>query len=375
MIKNLLLTIFFTTLNINNTIDISNDYIDITGVNDFISFNVGFIDYYNTYTNYGDIQNQLNNEELEITINTGVMDFVFYPSSYYVYEHYIVYTLGETEQLTIYDDNTYLLYNGFQGTYDNFNDINYFLLYKDLEFSNYVLKSYIYSLTKETNYTLYNTINYNAPYNKTRSPYIVIDNNADLPRWDKTINLGYFISNGSIYTEMIMTYKRIDNASPTYFTNNQSTGLVGGEESIFIGAEGLYYASELIYYNRFTQLSTRVWLRNDYYFGEKYVIVNGGTWVNSNYRTFTILGDFVSLTEIEKADTLEVLGLFNDGEFSQVVPPSNDTTSVFDLLGSAFTSLGGILNINVFPGVTLGLLLCIPFFGLVLLFIVGLFKR
>lgn len=375
MIKNLLLTIFFTTLNINNTIDVTSDYIDITGVNDFISFNVGFIEYYNTYTNYGDIQNQLNNEELELTIDTGVMDFVFYPTSYYVYEHYITYTLGETEQLTIYDDYSYVLYNGFQGTYDNFSDVNYFLLYNDLELYNYVLKSYVLKHLSEVSYRFNNNINYNAPYNKTRAPYIDIDNNAGLPRWDKTTNLGYFISNNTIYTEMTMVYKRIDPAYPTYFTNNQSTALIGGEENIFKGADGLYYASELIYYNRYTQLSTRVWLRNDTYLGDKYVIANGGTWINSNYTSFTILGDFLGFTEEDKANALEVLGLFNDGSFTEVIPPSSEVTSVFDLLGKAFNSLGGILNISVFPGVTLGLLLCIPFFGLVLLFIVGLFKR
>lgn len=49
--------------------------------------------------------------------------------------------------------------------------------------------------------------------------------------------------------------------------------------------------------------------------------------------------------------------------------------NVFDLLGSAFTSLGGLLGIAVLPSITLGTLLFVPLVVLIILFIVGLFKR
>ena len=49
--------------------------------------------------------------------------------------------------------------------------------------------------------------------------------------------------------------------------------------------------------------------------------------------------------------------------------------NVFDLLGSAFTSLGGLLGIAILPSITLGTLLFVPLVVVIILFIVGLFKR
>ena len=54
---------------------------------------------------------------------------------------------------------------------------------------------------------------------------------------------------------------------------------------------------------------------------------------------------------------------------------STPFTSVFVLLGTAFNSLAGILNISIFGAITIGSLMFLPLVVIILLFVIRLFKR
>lgn len=107
----------------------------------------------------------------------------------------------------------------------------------------------------------------------------------------------------------------------------------------------------------------------------------GNSWVSNLFRTIKIYylmgnsgSDFIgsSMKPIVSLSTLNnvsaTIGVTQAGG-------SVGTTSVFTLIGTAFSALVPIFNTQVLPGVNLWTLLLVPLMGTIVIFVVWLFKR
>lgn len=100
-------------------------------------------------------------------------------------------------------------------------------------------------------------------------------------------------------------------------------------------------------------------------------------WVADSFRHLTVfyLDNVNTPLPLQNYTPLEVLQMFNNNTYNNDLGGLGGATGVFGLLGQAFQSVASILNMQIIPGITLGLFIFIPFSIMILIACVWLFKR
>lgn len=94
----------------------------------------------------------------------------------------------------------------------------------------------------------------------------------------------------------------------------------------------------------------------------------GGSWVSFKYRSLQVLAN-----DSDVVDLLNNLNTIGDTEYNGYT--SYQYYDVFSLIGLGFTSLIGLFNISLLPGITLGLLLFMPLMVSIIIIVVRMVKK
>ena len=211
-----------------------------------------------------------------------------------------------------------------------------------------------------------NQFNYNAQYGLNTDSVFITESDlgsSDLSVW-KNIDLPYFYSNGSLYNRIRILYMS------GYATEHKTTD----DTYKVCSSEGVGYFAQMFYVNTLTDASKFVCARN---FGN-YTDSSGNIqtfldfgvyWVNSAYQRL----DFI--TELSQSQSDSIARFNNNSDFNGISNNGNFLGYSFELINTAFTGLSGFLNIQILPGISLGLLVLTPFMITLLLFVLKLFKR
>ncbi|MBO7528045.1 MAG: hypothetical protein J6T74_09205 [Clostridia bacterium] len=190
------------------------------------------------------------------------------------------------------------------------------------------------------------------------STTVIKDKNGNL------INIGNFVGNSNIqYYGLVSVYyiyqpNGINNESTwnnlstyNYLTSNDTSYYLKVINAMESGATGVTTPSSIFlsYYNM-------VWTDNGFRYLQNFNSENEVMAIVPNYKTLTMA---------------QLLAL-NDSAIT-----NNDTqvSNVFTLFSQAFNSISSILNIQVLPNMTLGLLLSIPLIVTIILFIIKMLRK
>lgn len=228
-------------------------------------------------------------------------------------------------------------------------------------------------LTYYDSFSFYQVFNYNAPY--TGNLNSVFINDADFtssmsPLIKKiTYDLPYFRSNGQFFNRIEVIYT---NAYGTRYRDINSNAL-----SIKLcSSDGYGYFTHLQYVNTDTNFTKAVCFRNFSNYtdnnGDMQIYLDSGvSWVNTDYMQ------------------LKFLSVLSPSESNYLAQFNNNTTitglggysgdiglgEVFTLLSLAFQSWLPIFNIQIIPGVTIGLMLFLPLITGIIITIIWIVKR
>lgn len=220
-------------------------------------------------------------------------------------------------------------------------------------------------------YYINKDFNYNAPYGYVGGSTFVTDSTFTTTTLlvEKTYDFPYFISNGQVFNRIIIDY--IGAYATRYIDNN-------GDQKICEN-EGFGYYSHMRYVNTYSNLDITVNKRNwstitDSSNNVQYALNNGSDWVNTSYQNILTTS---KLTPTQK-NNIEVL---NTNLGAGYIAPNGTLnnniglSSVFTLIASAFSAVGGFLAIQIMPGLSLGILLFAPLIVGIILAIIWLVKR
>lgn len=220
---------------------------------------------------------------------------------------------------------------------------------EDYGFNYFFLKQEIY------NFRFNAQFNYNSPLGTNlQSGY------GSGPSWTvegggfayKDYDLGYFISNGQLFNKI--RYRAMATGALHFYMKDND-----GNYKIIQGPSGYYSYSMLEYINTDTGLDVTVNTRNSVAYqtsngGFTYYQDNSSTWVNPNYQNLVFLMDLT----VDEQNFLISFNNNNYGSYNgQIYSNGSD---VFTLLSLGFTSLTAFLEINILPGISIGVLLFMP---------------
>lgn len=218
-------------------------------------------------------------------------------------------------------------------------------------------------------FTFANQINYYAPYDSNISSDFVSDSAMTSNNLYIFVNIyqGSFKSGGQTFDTIRARYV---NAIGLLY-------LQQGSSSTYTAWTSDYYASfeQLEYYNSTTNHIEIVNKRNTksvtYNNGVGLAQLQGSTWVSQSYRDITFISPINEsiLTNLDKLNN----ALLGSGSLSNSSDIGLD--SAFTLLGQAFSSVAGLLAIQVLPNITLGLLLFLPLIIGIIITIIWVVKR
>lgn len=236
------------------------------------------------------------------------------------------------------------------------NGVSLDILKGDLSAQHCWALSYCYHEVNSQGFIFNNQINYNAPLNSNLGSAYIINNESTTLA--KIVNYDFdFISGGEFFNRLQVVYIRggggfeIDDLNIEQVLNND-----------------IISYGYLSYVNTFTNTSRavnyRLQLQYEHEGGISYYNAKSSYWSAQTYRDITIVGQTSN-------ENLINLQKFNNNTIALDNGITGNTSSVFDLLGSAFGSVASILAMSVLPGISLGLLVFIP---VVLVIIMALFK-
>lgn len=182
-----------------------------------------------------------------------------------------------------------------------------------------------------------------------------------------TIKLPYFTLNGVniLFNEIRIIYSNVANTHILYDNSDSPVELNSNSA----------YAFEFLYFlNTYTNQQLMVATARFKYISSgdsSYnVLLSGYSWVSTDYQTLYFYDDLTS----SQFNTLRRFNSLNGG-----IGGSSSTiigsTNVFTLIGSAFSSLLPFLNIEVLPGITIGLLILLPLVAGIIILIIWVVKR
>ena len=254
----------------------------------------------------------------------------------------------------------------------------------------FVTPSVTYRFNQGFNYNAFAQSNYTQSVfnviNRQQSPVVKITDNMFAPNETKypaqifyELNTGPFVSNGIVYDTITAILVKHTN-SELWFENIDNT-LVQYDTAWNNGQ--YYYVANLSYFNMKNNNIERVIAceRQTYQTikdnGNITILPLKMTWTNYVYTELVFMGNS-PLNNKQNQYLNEILLMANNDIFTGGFVDNSTTNGlldIFTLLGVAFNSMAGILGIMIFPNITLGMLICLPLFALILFFIVGLFKR
>lgn len=200
--------------------------------------------------------------------------------------------------------------------------------------------------------------------------YVQVATDYGSPYFDLTIFEGLFTSSGVLYTSIVLTYENY--AGKRYTLDNGETYKTGDTTPDSNKRYGVYDISYVV-----NGVKTSI---------INYEIVSVGDNLKAVVRPFTyrfVGNEKFTMLEYSTTHPLSVLPAYNYYELLKLrpanIPIGTDITDseggllggAFGLIGLVFTSLAGFLSFQLFPGLTLGLLILIP---LVITIIVLIFK-
>ena len=314
-----------------------------------------------------------NNSDYFDTYSRGKLGVADYSSS-------ILFSKTPTEWGELDEDTIVFHLSGdFKGLFQNVNgftnwnqSLNIYLPYGNIR------DSFIQLVSQATTDTDPNVIveyfdfnydfNYNAPYSNTINQMFISDGTFTTSNSSavviKNIDLPYFISNGGLYNRIQLYYfngvgTRYNSASNTYRVLD--SGGFGYFNTMFFVNTDINY-TKLVYTRLFSQYTD-----NDGNL-QTYLSV-GGTWQNTSYQHLSFIQNLSS-------DQKDGIAQFNNGTYDNGISNNyNFFGSSFHLIDMAFKGLASLLNVQVLPNVSLGVLIITPFIIGILLFVVALFKR
>lgn len=217
--------------------------------------------------------------------------------------------------------------------------------------------------------------NYNAPYNVGTNDTLIQDSyftsdTANTYHKYFYYDMPYFNSNGEIFNQVALEY--VNAYGTRYKIENQSGNIIqypSGAGAGYGYFQHLWFVNtdsgfqRLVYVRKFSQYLDN---NNDL----QTYLDRGGSWINTDYQYLNFYFDLSTiqknnLAQLNNMSTLN--GISNGG--------SVDLTSVFSLISSTLVSFTNFFNIGILPGISLGILVLIPFAITLLLVIIGLFKR
>lgn len=291
------------------------------------------------------------------------------------------YEEEDTQQRIFYLSNNYLwtsgnsksIYNAsasggsFSVGYSIFTGSN-FREYND-NFIECVNRFYNVYTIGESVFTFESAFNFNAPYGYAiESPFISDDYFTSLnPGAIKqvSIDLPFFVSNGYIYNQIKLTY-----------FNAYGTRYKYGSDYVICETEGIGYYSYMQYINTISNASISVNLR---VFGT-YVdssdniqtfLEHTTQWKNNEYLKLYFIRDL----EPFESNKISILNTTTGTGYNNTNSTDIGLGNVFTLIASAFGAIGGFLSIQIFPGLSLGLLLFAPLVVGIIIAVVWIVKR
>lgn len=217
-------------------------------------------------------------------------------------------------------------------------------------------------------FSFYDSWNYNAPYLRTTADLFIDESsfvNQTPVSINKTYYVGPFVSNGEQYDTIILTYFN------GYGTRYSTDGTSYKTQS----SSGFGYWNTMLYQDSNTGSSKLVSQRNFISIQSgsntdlQTSLVSGSSWVNKNYQKlafYKAVNDETNLAQFN--NNLDVNGFNN---FSGSVGLSD----VFNIIALGFQSWLPIFNIQIIPGITIGLLLFMPLISGIIIFIIWIVKR
>lgn len=292
----------------------------------------------------------------------NVTKFIFYYKCFYFQDtgslcYYRLYNFNAYDSLTDSYINIVHKYNDLSSS--EYYDVNY-----DTRIYRFVLTSelvndygfnYFFILQSQYNFRFNNQFNYNAP--------LGIDLNSGYGSglsWSsgntfiayKDYDFGYFISNGQLFNRI--RYYCMQTGALHFYMKDKS-----GNFNVILGPDGYYSYFYLEYINTDTNFSVTVNNRNTVAFEKSNGVFawyqdNSSTWVNPNYQSLLFLTDLT----FDNQNTLISFNNNNYGSYGgQIYTNGSD---VFTLLSIGFTSLTAFFEINILPGISIGVLLFMP---------------
>ena len=205
---------------------------------------------------------------------------------------------------------------------------------------------------------------YNAPYLVSPSNQIVQDtyfSSISVLYKQVEVYSGYFFSNGNKYDKIIFNY---GNAQGSYFEGLDDTPYSGINYGFFL---------EVWYKNSDTGVIDIVCKRNQstQLINNGYVqrVDNGVTWSSGNYKTINFTWEKNDTTLLEACNSVygTYTGIYNDNDVG--------LGGAFSLISTAFNAVVGLFTIQIFPGLTLGLLVLLPLIAGIIVLIIWIVKR
>lgn len=188
-----------------------------------------------------------------------------------------------------------------------------------------------------------------------------------------------FISNGQTFNRVRIAYMPLPAGAP-YITDDGTMGISTEDYTDYVYCLGVFY--QYVDENDDIVDSVRVVTNR-----KKLVIADNANinaydvrppfmvWVNQNYRSLKVIEDtglvidnqYLQYENMSAVQLLQVT--------SNVTQNVAGMTNAFDLIRHAFESIQGILQMSIFPGVTIGLLMFIPLILTIIMVVIRLVKR
>lgn len=199
--------------------------------------------------------------------------------------------------------------------------------------------------------------------------------------------VGPFVTNDECYNVIILTYRLNDGTEWYTDTNN----IVGGENIKHVGANtytflyGQYawatgsFGSQSPYVD---ELGSTTFIQRTYYLGkdnttnpstQSYCYTKGINYTLENYQVLDVLG---SNDSYEARVGLNNLAFFSRGATVSINEDGSSASlyDVFEIFALAITSISGLFNIMLLPGISIGLLIVMPLTVTIIIIVVRLIK-
>lgn len=226
--------------------------------------------------------------------------------------------------------------------------------------------------------TLDDNFNYNAlgqPSNTIGSLSAFMIRSANSPFVDYLMNsssiqttidypIGYFVSNNGLFDTIRATMINSQQAKWVDIDGNVISSSSIGINNMHLGA-----IVDISYYNSFSGATIPVWQRDVFYQGSDKVYNNSGTWLTDDYKTFRFINDLSPYYDA-------LLSNINNGRSNNDYIVGGATlNNAFDLIGSTFSAVVPFLSIQLLPGVSILLIMLIPFAITLVIAIVKLLRK